>query len=390
MVDVNTSHSHDPIDPALLDHYFAGDCTPEQLAEVKRWLAARPANADLVAVLRREFGIRDDDHELPDASTVWARIAERLAMAAGAERPSVSLHMVRGDDDLPTSDPSPTAPRIGLQRGAPRMAVSPGGISGITWRLVAAALAIVALGASVHLFGRGTSGTARLSRTDAPTREYATTRGQRAEVRLVDGTRVVLAPASRIVLPASYDSRARELTLEGEAYFDVVHDERRPFTVRTASALIHDLGTRFGVRAYAEERAVSVIVTHGLVRVGRDGEGAGSEPLLRAGDLARLRPGGMTTISHGVDTTRFTSWVRGTLVFDRTPVPDALAEIARWYDVEMLIADSTLARGTLTATLNDGSLSEAIDLVALSLDARAEERGRTITLHAGRVARPRR
>ncbi len=386
-MDVTTSHSHDPIDPALLDHYFAGDCTPEQLAEMRRWLAARPGNAALVAALRNELGIRDDDgDEVPAAHAIWTRIAERVASMAEAVGPSGSLRMVRGECDRAAPDlPTPGPPRT---LTAPRLAIRQRGRNGVARHIAAAALAIMAAGGVARLLERHAPGATPQPAVMAPTREYATTRGQRAEVRLVDGTRVVLAPASRIVLPASYDSLAREITLEGEAYFDVAHDESRPFTVRAAHALIHDLGTRFGVRAYAGERAVSVVVTQGLVRVGQDSGRADSEPLLRSGDLARLRPGGETVVSHGVDTTRFTSWVRGTLVFDRTPVPDALAEIGRWYDVEMLIADSTLARGTLTATLSDGPLSQAIDLVALSLGARAEERGRTITLHARRAARP--
>src|SRR5262249_19827673 len=81
-------------------------------------------------------------------------------------------------------------------------------------------------------------------------REFSTQRGQRAEIRLNDGTRVILAAESRIVVPPDFDSTARLVTLTGQASFDVVHNAARPFIVRAGAALIRDIGTRFDVRAY--------------------------------------------------------------------------------------------------------------------------------------------
>src|SRR5690606_29072620 len=72
-------------------------------------------------------------------------------------------------------------------------------------------------------------------------REYSTDRARRAEIRLKDGTRVILSVESRLRVPRDYGRRHRTVYLEGEALFEVEHDERRPFRVHAADALAEDL-----------------------------------------------------------------------------------------------------------------------------------------------------
>jgi transmembrane sensor len=80
-------------------------------------------------------------------------------------------------------------------------------------------------------------------------RTFTTAVAQRAEVRLIDGTRVMMAPGTTLRVAADFGSQRRDVWLEGEAFFDVVHDRTRPFTVRAGSVSAHDLGTAFAVRS---------------------------------------------------------------------------------------------------------------------------------------------
>ena len=223
---------------------------------------------------------------------------------------------------------------------------------------------------------RGPSATAAAE----PPRVYATARAQRAEVRLVDGSRVSLAPESRLTVPAAFDGPRREVTLEGEAYFDVVHDTTRPFAVRAREAVVDDIGTRFAVRAYRSERAVRVVVTHGQVQLRSRSAPAGSGALLDPGMLARIDSAGATAVRTGVDTARYVSWRTGRLDFSGTRLGDVAVELGRWYDVDVRLADPALAERRLTARVDGLALARVLDQLAISLDVRVTRRGRTVTL----------
>jgi transmembrane sensor len=211
---------------------------------------------------------------------------------------------------------------------------------------------------------------------------FSTQRGQRAEVRLVDGTRVTLAPASRLVVPADFDIAHRDVSLEGRAMLTVVHNERKPFTVHARSAVVLDVGTRFDVSAYPEDREVVVVVTEGVVQL-RDSSAIPSSAVeMKRGSVGRVVASGKTTAVHGVDTDRLTAWTDGTLQFDEARVPDAMAELARWYDLDVRIADPSLAARRVTATLRDQALPDILELFAIGLGARVERHGRTVVFHA--------
>ena len=101
-------------------------------------------------------------------------------------------------------------------------------------------------------------GTSSAVPSAAATKEFATSIGARDSVVLADGSRVILGPASHIVV------RGREVELTtGEAFFVVVHNEKRPFTVRVGGAVIRDIGTEFSVRTDREsELQAEVRVPH--------------------------------------------------------------------------------------------------------------------------------
>src|SRR6185436_16441939 len=137
-----------------------------------------------------------------------------------------------------------------------------------SWRSVALrAAAVVALLLGGALVWRLTQ-----SRT-APAvaaRVYTTPVGKTDSVRLDDGSLAVLAPSTTLEVAAGYGDDSRSMELRGQALFDVVHDNQRPFTVQAGNALIQDLGTTFTIRS-DDEDGVHVLVTAGSVILqGRD------------------------------------------------------------------------------------------------------------------------
>ena len=95
--------------------------------------------------------------------------------------------------------------------------------------------------------------------------EVSTSKGQKLDIELIDGTRIRLNANSKITYPETFTESIREVTLEGEAYFDVARDATRPFIVRTQFANTQVLGTSFNIHTSAE--AVAVTLVEGKVNV---------------------------------------------------------------------------------------------------------------------------
>ena len=224
---------------------------------------------------------------------------------------------------------------------------------------------------------------ARRAEVPLPPRVYETTEAQRAELVLSDGTRVRIAPASRLRIAADYGDERRDVWLDGQAYFDVVHDARRPFTVYAGNASARDLGTTFAVRSYAEDRAVQVVVREGVVALSGVGR-------LVAGDVGRLTAEGAASVRRGADVEEMLGWLDGRHAFTDTPLDQVLLTLHRWYGVEVRLADSALATLPFTGTLDEVPPRAAIDLVAATLGLRVRHEGAALVLEKDPGRAPRR
>ena len=123
--------------------------------------------------------------------------------------------------------------------------------------------------------------------------------------------------------------------LEGQGYFEVKHDQIHPFLVYAGTAIARDVGTEFAVRSYPEDRAVQVVVRTGGVAM----SGVG---LLDAGDVGRLGIDGTSSLTRGVAVDSLLTWLDGRLVFHDAPLATVLAELRRWHDVDVHLADPSL------------------------------------------------
>jgi transmembrane sensor len=230
---------------------------------------------------------------------------------------------------------------------------------------------VVALAAAATVLAL-ISGAALLPR--APEwKEYTTAAAQRLGLRLRDGTQLTLAPRSRVRYTAGYGSAHRDVYLEGQAFFQVAHDERLPFRVHTAGSVTEDLGTAFVIKAYTDQTATEVVVSEGRVVLRRaDTTVASSALVLGARDLGRLDASGGATVRRNVAVERYLAWTRGVLAFDGAPLADVVRTLERWYNVEIRLADSALAKRRLTATFTNEPIDLVLKRIALTLGVRVE------------------
>lgn len=351
---------------SALDRYFAGRCSADEAELVRAW-ATDPVHAI----------------ELSQARQVW-EAAAAAPPRFDAEAAVVALRAARAGVRRTDVLPLPRA------RTPFRAAVVRGTAPSWIGALVAAGI-VAAVGVAGWWIGTQALPSHPRPAAEPPMHVYATTRGQRAEVMLVDGTRVWLSVDSRLRVPESYGARSRMVYLEGEGYFAVRHDARHPFAVRTASAIAEDVGTEFLVRAYGGERGATVAVAEGSVSlrpgatdITADSATASARGVtLTPGQMAELDSSGTLTVTPGVDVQAMLGWRDGRLELRRVPLERAAREIERWYDVHIVVPDSALARVSVTASFTNQSLDEVLGVLARTLGARYTRRGDEVRLMSG-------
>ncbi|MBL1407538.1 FecR family protein [Sphingobacterium faecale] len=161
-----------------------------------------------------------------------------------------------------------------------------------------------------------------------------TPRGGQYRITLADGTKVWLNAASSLQYPVRFDGDTREVTLRGEAYFEVVHNARKPFIVSSGEQRTLVKGTRFNVSAYADDHQIATTLLEGSVAIQRMRTTEDEGLLLRPGQQAVMKDGEMSI--RPVDAHEAMAWSQGKFMFTDTALPVIMRQIARWYDVEIV------------------------------------------------------
>jgi transmembrane sensor len=227
-----------------------------------------------------------------------------------------------------------------------------------TLRFIAiAAAAVVIMVAGAIVAGRGAS--------SGQVARRSTSVGQRDSVVLADGSRIVLGPSTRLAI------RGREVELNGEAYFDIVHNANEPFVVRAAGSIIRDLGTVFTVVGDSGA-ALRVVVSEGMVAMRH----ASNSVTLQAGDVGMIADGQLTA-HRGAATPDDLAWLNGRLVFRDESLREVAADLRRWYGVELRVTDSALLQRHFTGEFAGEPLDRVLDVLGLALGARIDQRGDT-------------
>ena len=323
--------------------FVAGESTPEESAAMRRMLAADPARAALVRQLGDAF--RGSEASAPTAVEVEAALASVLA---------------RREESRLATEPR-RVPVVSLESYRSRWRDA---------RFRAAAAVIVVAGAGLLL--RSVTGSTTTDALSAAPSHFATAVGDIDSLRLSDGSRVLLGQGSELAVAQGFGTASREVTLKGEARFDVVHDGARPFVVHTATATFRDVGTIFSVHSDGADGA-RVVVSEGAVAV--QSKTAGAPVVLKAGDRAVVAREGAVVVERAAASTEDLAWTNGRLVFRDASVEQITADLRRWYGMELRV-DSALASRRLTATFERGAATTDVGrVVAAALGGGLKEDG---------------
>jgi transmembrane sensor len=213
----------------------------------------------------------------------------------------------------------------------------------------------------------------------------STKRGSKSKIQLPDGTQVWLNADSKITYNENFQGTLREVQLAGEAFFDVVRDETRPFIIHTNAIDLKVLGTAFNVRSYPEEKNTETSLIRGSVEITLRNNPdkkiilKPNEKLIVNNIEATMKPKinepraslplmTLAKVSYKAEDSSAaeTLWVKNKLAFDGEALEDIALKIERWYDVKVIIKDETLKKEPYTASFEDKTLQEVMEALQLS------------------------
>jgi transmembrane sensor len=323
--------------------YVTGETGPTEADSTRRWVEADSHRAEVVRLL--ESIVRNVERDESSATPIDVESALSKVKARFGEATVI-----------------PIAPR----------AAEPSSRRTMVALLKVAAAGVIIIG------GTAVWQSLRRSDTNAEARTYATSVGERRQVILKDGTRVLLGPTTRLVVGDAGDQRL--VSLDGIAYFNVVHDPARPFTVRAGSVSIQDVGTAFAVES-DDSAGTRVAVDSGSVAIGAADQRRVRGAVLNARDRASVDAQGVVAVERSVVSADDLAWTEGRLVFRDSPLVLVGAELYRWYGVRLKVADSSLADLHLTASFSGEPVDRVLNVIGLSLGARIERQGNVAILY---------
>lgn len=177
--------------------------------------------------------------------------------------------------------------------------------------------------------------------------------GKRFDIILSDGTHVFLNSGSSIKYPIKFiPGNLRKVFLEGEAFFDVTKDEKHPFLIEAQSLDVKVLGTKFNVTTYPGDSETEVVLVEGSVSLSSSENKSDGEQnvILKPGFKGTFDNVEQTISTQNVNTSIYTSWVEGIIVFRNVPFEDIIKKLERQYNVTIINNNRDLAKEAFNAS----------------------------------------
>lgn len=224
---------------------------------------------------------------------------------------------------------------------------------------MAATIALLAAIGSVTFF---------IARTGIPGRmiSYSTAAGEKnSDILLPDGSRVYLNRNSTVTFSRSFGKNKREVTLKGEAFFEITADASKPFVIDAGNASVRVVGTTFNVITSNSNREVEVFVTSGKVMLS-DNSGERSL-MLDPGSIGRMGPAAAEKSSNG--NPNYMAWKTGHLEYSGQKLSVVFSDLKRAYNMDIVADDPSIADLTWTTAPIDNQPEETIiNLICISFN----------------------
>ncbi|NVN17664.1 DUF4974 domain-containing protein [Muricauda sp. HICW] len=193
----------------------------------------------------------------------------------------------------------------------------------------------------------------------------STSIGENKTITLSDGTKVTLNANTTFSYPEKFSEESRDVSLQGEAFFDVAHNPEKPFKVATGNGMnIQVLGTVFNVKSYPEDQNVETTLVSGKVKVVE--EQNQKTVVLAPSQRATYVKDADKLIVDNVQTKKFTAWREGKFIYDETPIRQVISDLKRKYKVDISVESPGIMDYKYTGEFDNLGIEQILDLFEVS------------------------
>lgn len=239
-----------------------------------------------------------------------------------------------------------------------------------------------------------------LAVADPVLHEMNTLPGTRTQLTLPDGTVVWMNSDSHLSYNSSFGKKIREVTLSGEAFFDVAHNAAVPMVVHAQSVNIWVKGTAFNVRGYPEAGKVETSLIRGSIELTTNADltrkillrpnekiTIETAPGLTTKNLSSIKPAIVKQPYFHIDILKTSalsntipevSWMNDKLVFDNEPFSDVAKKMEKRYDVQIVIENQELAAKQVSGVFDKEDISQALSALRMTISFDFRMKGKTI------------
>uniref|UniRef100_UPI0032167B92 FecR family protein n=1 Tax=uncultured Draconibacterium sp. TaxID=1573823 RepID=UPI0032167B92 len=192
--------------------------------------------------------------------------------------------------------------------------------------------------------------------------------GSRSEFLLPDGTKVYMNSKTSLSYPVAFNDATRDVKLKGEAYFDVAENKQQPFIVNTGKIKIEVTGTEFKASNYPEEHLTEIVLASGNINLFQ-GEYSDKKEIIYSmlpGEKASFQNNENKLYLEKVDVEKYISWKEGVLMFRDDSMKEVVRRLNRWFNIDIKLTGNDLEDYVYTATFEDESLTQILDLLKMS------------------------
>jgi ferric-dicitrate binding protein FerR (iron transport regulator) len=289
----------------LFKKYLSNTCTAEEMEELFQYIRESGQDEPLQKLIRETY-----QSILNESEAYVDHTGELIIPAANEENKA-----------------APEPARRAGKKSALRLLLAAGIITGIAF-------------AMLYFYPSGPAAPAEAATRKTGMKKSSTERAEYKYILLPDSTQVWLNAGSTLEYPEHFGKEGREVSLSGEAYFDVKHAAEHPFLIHTGHILITVLGTAFNINAYPERSSVTVSVSRGKVRVSRNDVLVAT---LVKGQEVNVSDRDSSRVSQkNIEVSAVAQWQQGNLSYDDEPLQDIIADLERVYGAEIRIPDTAI------------------------------------------------
>ncbi len=193
-----------------------------------------------------------------------------------------------------------------------------------------------------------------------------TLQGQRSSIILSDGTKVYLNSNTQLTYPKTFSENKRQISLVGEAYFEVTKDPNRPFLIKTGNLITKVLGTTFNTKAFEEDSIISISLVEGKVKI--LDQANNDLDILEPSQEFVYKKSSNQYAKQAFDLDKVTAWKNNILIFDGERLEDISKILERWYGVKIIIKNNAIKKCKLKAKFENEPLINVLNTLKFAGD----------------------